>query len=230
MSDRTITPNQQNFLKSLLTERADVLGITDVDAFIRDQKWDLLTSKSASTVIDKIKSIKVKPADERFATADRVITNRFDKACADCGNVVPTGAGFAVQIGDKWATYHKVGECGSKVAPFDLDTALTDVSNCYVALPSATGNNDLDFFGVRTSRTSKRRYIVRVIGGHSDTIIKGAEARKVAERLTALSPDELQEAVVRYGLAIGKCGLCNRHLTDEASRQRGLGPECASKC
>ena len=226
---RQITPNQQSFLKSLLTERADVLGIADVDAFITQQNYHLLTSKSASDVIDKIKSIKVKPADERFAGADRVISNRFAKPCADCGNVVDSGAGFAVSIGNQWATYHKVGECGDKVKPFDLDTALADVRDCFIALPSATGTNDLDFFGVRTAKQSKRRYIVRVIGGHPETMIKGAEARKVAERVLALSAYELDEAIVRYGLEIGRCGRCNRTLTDEASRARGLGSECASK-
>ena len=34
------------------------------------------------------------------------------------------------------------------------------------------------------------------------------------------------EATALYGQEIGRCGRCNRHLTDEESRRVGLGPEC----
>jgi hypothetical protein len=49
------------------------------------------------------------------------------------------------------------------------------------------------------------------------------------EALVALSPAELTEAQARYGRELGVCGACGRHLTDEASRARGLGSECAKK-
>jgi hypothetical protein len=32
-----------------------------------------------------------------------------------------------------------------------------------------------------------------------------------------------------YGLKLGRCGMCNRTLTDRHSRLRGLGPICAGK-
>jgi hypothetical protein len=34
------------------------------------------------------------------------------------------------------------------------------------------------------------------------------------------------KAAQRYGIEIGKCGMCNKALTDEDSRNRGIGPEC----
>ena len=36
-------------------------------------------------------------------------------------------------------------------------------------------------------------------------------------------------ASARYGHEIGKCGVCNRTLTNDESRARGIGPVCAEK-
>lgn len=37
------------------------------------------------------------------------------------------------------------------------------------------------------------------------------------------------EASKNYGLKMGRCGVCNRNLTNEDSRALGIGPKCASK-
>lgn len=39
----------------------------------------------------------------------------------------------------------------------------------------------------------------------------------------------LLDAVVRYGLEIGVCGVCGRTLTDDQSREAGIGPVCLRK-
>lgn len=49
-----------------------------------------------------------------------------------------------------------------------------------------------------------------------------------ASILAAIAADP-KAALVRYGHAIGKCGVCNRTLTDEASRAAGIGPVCAGR-
>jgi hypothetical protein len=46
--------------------------------------------------------------------------------------------------------------------------------------------------------------------------------------LTKIAVDA-KAAMIRYGMEIGRCGHCNRTLTDEASRAAGIGPVCASK-
>ena len=40
---------------------------------------------------------------------------------------------------------------------------------------------------------------------------------------------DLEGALARYGHEIGRCGICNRILTNEESRERGIGPKCAAK-
>jgi hypothetical protein len=38
-----------------------------------------------------------------------------------------------------------------------------------------------------------------------------------------------KESSIRYGLELGHCGRCGRELTNEASREAGIGPICAGK-
>jgi hypothetical protein len=103
------------------------------------------------------------------------------------------------------------------------------VSQGYYAVASATGNNDLDFFRVdrpTTGQYAGRAFVKRVIGGKADTPVRGQQARAALEAILAAGE---REAAQRYGQEIGQCGRCNRHLTDELSRGRGIGPDCWSK-
>lgn len=53
--------------------------------------------------------------------------------------------------------------------------------------------------------------------------IRNPKAR--LEILTAIAAD-VRGALVRYGMEIGKCGVCHRTLTDPISRTYGIGPKC----
>jgi hypothetical protein len=104
---------------------------------------------------------------------------------------------------------------------------LAYVPEGHYATPSRTGANDLDFWRIdrpTEGRWAGRVFVKRVIGGKADTPVRGAEAVAALQAITA---DHPHHAMVLYGQEIGRCGRCNRHLTDDASRQRGLGPECA---
>jgi hypothetical protein len=57
--------------------------------------------------------------------------------------------------------------------------------------------------------------------------IKNAETRHDIFR--AILAQGIQEAQRRYGVLIGRCGICNRTLTDETSRAYGIGPVCREK-
>ncbi len=39
----------------------------------------------------------------------------------------------------------------------------------------------------------------------------------------------LREATIRYGRELGHCGVCGRELTDQTSRDAGIGPVCAQR-
>lgn len=49
-----------------------------------------------------------------------------------------------------------------------------------------------------------------------------------SEVLAAISVDP-EDALRRYGVELGRCGVCGRTLTDETSRAAGIGPDCADR-
>lgn len=53
--------------------------------------------------------------------------------------------------------------------------------------------------------------------------------RKSRETILAKIGEDVQGAMLRYGQEIGRCGHCNRTLTNEASRAKGIGPVCEGK-
>lgn len=220
MSATVATPKQVHFLRSLLEERAETLGITDVEQYMADTAVARLTVADISKVIDKVKSIpKPRNPEHAHLPEGHVIVNKRQNWCGSCGHPVPIGTGFAVHTSEGWKNFHRKGEC------LNTDEVLANVEEGRYALPSATGNNDLDFFRVRVSHG--RKEVLRVIGGHADQPIPFAQVRDVAERLGALTDAERHDAKALFGRELGVCGSCGRHLTDEASRARGLGPECA---
>lgn len=56
--------------------------------------------------------------------------------------------------------------------------------------------------------------------------IRNAEVRSQIIAEIAKDP---KEALLRFGREIGKCGRCGRTLTDQTSREYGLGPVCKAK-
>jgi hypothetical protein len=155
--------------------------------------------------------------------------NRYAGTCVRCNNRVDAGAGLCSRGDDRrWVVRHQDGTCPPAVAPTPRPARapMPDVPGGYYALKSRTGTNDLDFF--RVDRPTEGRwtgytFVKRVIGGHADTPVRGVEARGALERILAAGPDH---AALLYALSLGRCSCCNRHLTDEVSRQYGMGPDC----
>lgn len=110
--------------------------------------------------------------------------------------------------------------------PRENSRAYPDVPAGRYAVVSVTGNNDLDFY--RVDRPTEGQwaghvFVKRIIGGHADTRIRGAEVYNVLNRIDNAG---WLNASIRYGKAIGKCARCHHQLTDQLSRERGHGDEC----
>jgi hypothetical protein len=105
-------------------------------------------------------------------------------------------------------------------------TNLPDVPEGHYAIPSATGNNDLDFFRVDRPTEGKwagYTFLKRVVGGKPDLPVARNQRAEVLQRIVDAGVDAARK---QYADAIGRCWKCNRHLTDETSRALGIGPEC----
>lgn len=118
-----------------------------------------------------------------------------------------------------------------KTAPLPPEEILRpypSVPAGHYAIKSLTGNNDLDFF--RVDRPTEgpwkdRTFVKQVIGGHPEFAVRGRRAIEVLEAILAAGT---REAAVLYGREIGRCYVCNRTLTDDASRAAGIGPVCSA--
>ncbi|UXE04420.1 hypothetical protein SEA_FUNSIZED_49 [Mycobacterium phage Funsized] len=68
-------------------------------------------------------------------------------------------------------------------------------------------------------------FVKHIVGDDEQRLAFGtakAVLRKIAEA-------GAEAASARYGHEIGRCGLCDRQLTNDDSRARGIGPICAAK-
>jgi len=114
-------------------------------------------------------------------------------------------------------------------APKAATSVGTEVPAGHYAVESATGSNDYDFWKVDKPDSGKWEgwtFVKRVIGGRPAQRVKGAEAKAALAAIEAAGPPA---AARLYGQEIGRCGRCNRHLTDKESRSLGIGPECRKK-
>jgi hypothetical protein len=53
--------------------------------------------------------------------------------------------------------------------------------------------------------------------------------RETKQRILAEIAADPMGALTRYGIELGRCGVCGRTLTDEMSRATGIGPDCAAR-
>lgn len=84
--------------------------------------------------------------------------------------------------------------------------------------------NELLFFSVWISNDGSR-WSVKMYSSDELVPLRRAQQYEVLE-VIARNPAACAE---RYGLEIGKCGICHRTLTNDVSRARGIGPICAER-
>lgn len=103
-----------------------------------------------------------------------------------------------------------------------------DVPDGYYALREMPGHkNEITFYRLNTGKHGRWKgfqFIDMVVGGGSRYPQRGADVRK--QIYTAIKEQGINEARKLYGQEIGRCGVCNRELTDDTSRALGIGPVC----
>lgn len=112
-----------------------------------------------------------------------------------------------------------------KVYPVgDMDAAFQDIPNGYYAVTDA-GPDDLHFFRISRFRDGG----IKVQEQASDTLHPVRRGSRRTAILTTIQTVGWRSAQELYGQMIGRCGRCNRTLTDAVSRSRGIGPDCLGK-
>lgn len=223
------TEKQTNYVKKLIAERngedPSVKAIRmELNAASRENR---LTSKLVSSAIDRLKKIQPSvnstirqtptPSNSAPEAAQSPseprnrairITNRYPGKCGSCGQSVDAGEGIW-QLDDEGnrGVFHLDGQC-----------PLSDLG-----IP--TGRYAVEHEGTLKFYNLKRNGLFVMASDEEHQIKKNETIQAIAD-LIKIDP---LAAMRRYGHEIGKCGRCGRTLTDEISRQNGIGPICESK-
>ena len=104
----------------------------------------------------------------------------------------------------------------------------SDIPDGYYALRDMPGHkNEITFYRLNTGKHGRWKgfqFIDMVVGGGSRYPQRGADVRK--QIYNSINEQGVNEARQLYGQEIGRCGVCNRELTDDTSRALGIGPVC----
>jgi Family of unknown function (DUF6011) len=112
--------------------------------------------------------------------------------------------------------------------------ALDQIPVGYYATPSRTGANDLDFWKVEHEEDGKWagwNFVKRVLGGGSEGQTRLIKVRMPEQRaaLAAIAEQGTEESRMLYAVNMKRCTKCNRDLSDDLSRERGMGRDCWDK-
>lgn len=184
---------------------------------------------------DEIAERQARQAAAPAPTPDRR-PNRYAGPCVRCGADVPAEAGWLVKdSAGRWAADHR-GDCPTRPAPAapqpvvqpQLPGADVVPAGSYAIDGTGSAANDVVFYEVdrpTEGRWAGRVFVALVVGGRESRNVRHDQVAGILARIVAAGP---QAAMARYGHEIGCCGVCHRHLTDDESRARGIGPVCAA--
>jgi len=88
--------------------------------------------------------------------------------------------------------------------------------------------NDIAFYKVENvteGRWAGWTFVKQIVGPNEQNLSKG-QARRILAKITAMG---LRESSQLFGRSTEKCGVCNTNLTNQESREYGIGPNCRAK-
>lgn len=101
----------------------------------------------------------------------------------------------------------------------------------YATRAAGGGDDNLDFWKVTEGKRPGYRFAKRVLGGGTTQQPKLVEISKGQQisALRAIIDAGIIEAKALYAEKEERCTECGRQLTDKASREHGMGPDCWEK-
>jgi hypothetical protein len=142
--------------------------------------------------------------------------NKFRKPCERCGKWVEVGEGVLERDDDdtRWIVSHPE----DPGCPTDMLDGVPE--GRYAIDWAAEGQaEDVKFYQIKEATL----YAQASTDLHPIT-----KAEAVATVLDAIKADP-KAASILYGLKLGACGVCGRTLTNQESRDAGIGPICREK-
>jgi hypothetical protein len=139
-------------------------------------------------------------------------SNKYAKPCERCGEWVEAGQGILErdEADTRWMVSHLEGECPVQV--------FEGVPEGRYAIDWDNDDN-VKFYQVKKGALYAQA---------SAELFPIKDAEQVAKVLDAIKADP-KAASLLYGLKLGQCGVCGRTLTNQESREAGIGPICSGR-
>lgn len=173
----------------------------------------VVTKEEASAEIERLMDL---PDVEAFRR------NKYDAPCSECGNIVEAETGVLRQVDGKWLVGHSAGCPDEPNLPAEVPDGFYAVDN---------SDGDTSFYRVKQGKKPGVVFIDLVLGGgFGERLVRQpAPYRQRDAILGKIVEAGFEAASERFGRELQTCARCGRHLTDETSREIGLGPECRKK-
>ena len=113
-------------------------------------------------------------------------------------------------------------------APSDLPSIEEVPAGRYAVDTEDGAINETAFYKVdrpTEGRWAGYVFVKHIVGDDEQRLSRAASATVLAK----ISSVGAEAASARYGHEIGACGICGRQLSNDESRERGIGPICADK-
>jgi hypothetical protein len=212
---RAVSPGQLSFMQTLVAEKCG--GSPDeVDISL----WEDISVKEASGLIESLiqgnkksttKSLAGPPASEKQISFVKSLIEQ--KGATDIEVEGLTKAGASEAIEDLLAR-------PNAAPPKD---AVTVPAGRY-AIDTEEGHTA--FYRVDRPEEGKWAgftFVKLQVGGDYQRLNQ-ATGKAILKKIEEAGP---KEAAIRYGHELGQCAVCGRELTNEDSREAGIGPICA---
>lgn len=210
----------------------------------------LQANKAKAAEVQAVEATKIKTLLPGVpASAGRVVVNRYGGRCCSCGTQVAVGAGHAFQI-HNWSIIcspcasTSPAERSAKAQAADAERKAFEAAvKALAERVGATRDGKVRFVlpgeavAIDNSEAAYQLnlvspYIERHVGGVGRVVahkVGAAKGTEIVNLLLALGSAALVEAQAAYGRHFHHCGRCGSPLSDDGSKARGLGPECARK-
>ena len=176
--------------------------------------YELATDKQTSYLRSLLESREM-PADSGV-TADRlhqyITDGKITKLCAS-----------------QWIRFMKGQPEGQKIPTQANDFPNVPAGRYALrALNVSALGNEILFYKIDRPTEGKwaGRLFVKRMESDEEILVKDTMQRS---RILARIAEDPEGASALYGREIGCCGICNKTLTNDESRARGIGPVCAGK-
>lgn len=106
-----------------------------------------------------------------------------------------------------------------------LEDPYADVAEGYYAVRAADGK--VDFFKIVDSQHSRKMF--QVYGSPGALAENPVTRPELANAVLSVIAQDQQAAMLLFGTELGMCGACGSPLTNDESREIGIGPVCRRK-